>query len=313
MNNTATHIENVISDPLTQARALVLPSREAMLQRAASVQRFWDGNTALLTQAWQAWEANGESPSITPDVSWLDPTLRDAVEQAWQDPSKEIAVKDLWQEVLPGVFQAQFFDMNKLADLRDYLDAVADAGIPTRPPYGIALNRHGAMLDPRSTGYLAAPAFQAFYHTLMDRFMRPIARLMFPGVMGYDSQTFGFSIQYQPGMDTSLQPHTDASAATLNINMNLPGECFTGSEVDFYDQTSGKVERTIFKPGAAMIHRGNIPHAAQPITSGTRSNMVLWLYGDRGQIPLNTSADNAMLAQERWVHLDAKKDDIAPF
>ena len=126
----------------------------------------------------------------------------------------------------PGVYTAQFFNPEKLSDLRDYLAKAADSGIPVRPPYGIALNRFGAMLDERSEGYLAAPSFQAFYQTLMDRYMRPVARLLFPDITGYDTQTFGFSINYQAGVDTSLRLHTDASAATLNINMNLPGEEF---------------------------------------------------------------------------------------
>ncbi|WP_218870160.1 hypothetical protein [Psychrobacter sp. BI730] len=96
------------------------------------------------------------------------------------------------------------------------------------------------MLDARSSGYLAIPNFQAFYHKVMNQYMRPIARLLFANVYGYDTQTFGFSIQYQPTGDTSLQLHTDASAVTMNINLNLPGEDFTGSEVDFVDRHLGK-------------------------------------------------------------------------
>ena len=111
------------------------------------------------------------------------------------------------------------------------------------------------MLDPRSEGYLAAPGFQALYRELMDKYTRPIARLLFPEVMGCDTQTFGFSIQYQAGLDTSLRLHTDASAATLNVNLNLLGEAFTGSEVDFYDPYTGRVSRLTFKPGTAMLHR----------------------------------------------------------
>ena len=168
------------------------------------------------------------------------------------------------------------------------MDRVADAGIPLRPPYGIVLNRGGAMLDPRSEGYLAAPTFQAFYQDLMDRYMRPIARLAFPEVYGYDSQTFGFSIAWQAGKDTTLRPHTDASSVTLNINLNLPGEDFSGSAVRFFDQESRKVESLTFEPGTAMIHRGHVAHASEPITEGERHNFVLWLYGERGQTPYST-------------------------
>jgi len=153
MNKTATQVNQMASNPLAHARALTLPSRESMLQRAPSVKHFWDSNSPLLTAAWKVWE-DQEAPGIKLGAHLLDAKLRDAVEQAWQDPDQELAVKDLWEEVSPGVYQAQFFDPQRLAELSHYLKAVAEAGIPTRPPYGIALNRHGAMLDPRSEGYL---------------------------------------------------------------------------------------------------------------------------------------------------------------
>jgi len=251
--------------PLERARALVLPSREAMLVRDPSVQQFWDNNRQLLIDAWAQWEQSEKASLLMPDDSLLDAKLRSAVRQTWDDPTKDIAVKDLWEEVSSDVFQCQFFDPKRLSELRNYLNELTDANIPLRPPYGIALNRKGVMLDRRSEGFLGAPSFQAFYRELMDKYMRPISRLLFPEVMGYDQQTFGFSIQYQPGMDTSLQPHTDASAATLNINLNMPDETFTGSEVDFYDATQGKANRLTFEPGMAMLHRGNVPHTAQAI------------------------------------------------
>ena len=310
---TTTHKEQLL-DALHRAQHLTLPTRQAMLQRAPEVSDFWQSNRQLLEEAWQLWDTNPQTRIHKPDTFLLDSKLRHAVEQAWQDPSKEQAVKDLWTEVSPGVFQAQFFDPEKLHLLRDYLAAAAEAGIPTRPPYGIALNRHGAMLDARSEGYLAAPSFQHFYQTLMNNYMRPIARLLFPNIIGYDSQTFGFSIQYQAGVDTSLQPHSDASAATLNINMNLPDESFTGSEVDFYDHQTNQVNRLSFTPGSAILHKGSVPHATQPILSGSRSNMVLWLYGERMQIPMAHQAQTLPLdAAERWQIPKTAADQYAPF
>lgn len=297
---------------LAKAKALVLPTRQEMLDRAPSVQRFWLDNRNLLEQAWLQWESDNTSslPSLTDTV--LDKSLKEAVEQAWLVPRSESAVRDLWHEVSPGVYKAPFFDPEKLAPLRDYLEQVADAEIPLRPPYGIALNRHGAMLDARSEGYLAAPEFQKLYQQLVDRYLRPIARMLMPEVMGYDSQSFGFSIQYQAGMDTSLRLHTDASAVTMNINMNLPGENYKGSEVDFYDAQTGRVNRLIFEPGTAMIHRGNIAHAAQPIREGERSNLVLWLYGEGMQIP-HHQIDEAIEPEKRWTTPTTPKDQVAPF
>jgi len=298
---------------LQAARALALPSREAMLHRAPSVQHFWDSNSELLRNAWREWEESEQGGAFTLDSSLYDKRLRDAVLQAWEDPNKELAVKDLMQEVAPDVFMFQCFDPERLSELRGYLEAVWDAQIPIRPPYGIVLNRRGAMLDRRSEGYLAAPGFQAFYRELIDSYMRPISRLLFPEIMGYDSQAFGFSIFYTPDTDASIRPHTDASSVTLNINLNLPEEKFTGSEVDFYDQLTGQKIGLTFEPGTAMLHRGSVAHAARPITSGERTNFVLWLIGERGRLPRQDAQRVAIDASERWIESTVAQDDYAPF
>lgn len=311
---------------LAQARALSLPTREASLKREASVSQFWKSNRNLLEEAWAEWEMENKDNLLVPDVTLLDQRLRQAVNEAWENPEKENAVADLWEEIIPGVYSAQFFDLGRLAEFRTYLEDVVNSQIPKRAPYGIQLNRYGMMLDPRSEGHLAAPNFQAFYNEMMDCYMRPIARLLL-GTYGYDNQTFGFSIQYNPDKDKDLHAHTDASAATLNININLPDEEFTGSVVDFYDKTLGKTVQTKFEPGKAIIHRGNVPHATHPITSGQRSNLVVWLYGDRMQIPRgstssygsvgNTSSKvdttENITARQRWSLPDGSKDSIAPF
>ncbi|MEL6688141.1 MAG: 2OG-Fe(II) oxygenase [Pseudomonadota bacterium] len=299
---------------LEKARTVSRPTRDAMLQRAPSVHRFWNENEKLFEEAWREWESHSGHNDIALDHSLYAPALREAIETSWQDPTQELSVKDLWTEVFPNVFKAQFFDPEKIHILRDYMDRVADADIPLRPPYGIILNRGGAMLDPRSEGYLAAPTFQAFYKDLMNRYMRPISRLLFPEVYGYDSQTFGFSIAWQAGKDTTLRPHTDASSVTLNINLNLPGEDFSGSAVRFFDHDRGKIESLHFEPGTAMIHRGHVAHASEPITEGERHNFVLWLYGERGQIPYqHDQGPKPAPAEARWTIPDTPSDGFAPF
>ena len=299
---------------LKKARTVTRPSREAMLHRDPSVNRFWNDNEQTFEAAWTEWENDNGHNGVVLDSSLYAPALRRAIEEAWKDPTKELAVRDLWREVFPNVYKAQFFDPEKLPVLRDYLERVAEADIPLRPPYGIVLNRGGAMLDPRSEGYLAAPTFQTFYQELMDIYMRPVARLLFPDVYGYDSQTFGFSIQWQAGKDTKLQPHTDASSVTLNINLNLPGENFSGSAVRFMDADSRKVESLTFEPGTALIHHGRVPHASEPITEGERHNFVLWLYGEGGQIPYqHGSVGEPVSAKQRWTIPEVSSDGFAPF
>ena len=304
----------MFANQLQLARALELPTRQAMLYREPAVQNFWINNTDLITNAWSEWEATSiDSSTFTLDDTLLDKNLREAVKQAWEDPSKELAVKALLHEVAPDVFQFQFFDPERLAVLRGYLEQVWNSQIPMRPPYGIVLNRRGAMLDSRSEGYLAAPSFQAFYNEILNTYMRPISRMLFPEVMGFETQTFGFSIYYEPNTDSSIRPHTDASTVTLNINLNLPGEEFTGSQVDFYHPYTGNIKSLTFKPGTAMLHRGNIAHAAKPITSGERTNFVLWLYGERGRLPAQGAPRIPVDAKQRWTNPNKPNDGYAPF
>ena len=153
-------IQDMTQAALERARAIERPTREAMLQRAPEVGQFWHDNQELFKDAWKEWE---QTNSTALDNSVYDSRLRAAVEGAWNDPATEGAVKDVWEEVFPGVYKTQFFDPDRLSVLRSYMDNVADAGIPLRPPYGISLHRGGAMLDPRSEGHLGAPAFQTFY------------------------------------------------------------------------------------------------------------------------------------------------------
>lgn len=302
------------TDLLGKARTVLRPTRDETLQRAPSVNRFWNDNESVFEEAWRAWEEQGGLGGVTLDRSLYDPELRGAVEKAWDDPATEHIVQDLWTEVFPGVYEAQFFDPEKLANLREFLNRVADADIPLRPPYGLVLNRGGAMLDPRSEGYLAAPAFQKFYRDLMDHFMRPIARMLFPDVYGYDSQTFGFSIQWQAGKDTTLQAHKDASSVTLNINLNLPGEAFSGSAVRFMDPATKSVKDLTFAPGKALIHHGSALHASKPITEGERHNFVLWLYGQNGQTPYPHGHPGSFAsASDRWTVPQVPSDNFAPF
>ena len=297
---------------LQKAQTLKLPSQAAMLYRESSVQHFWDANKSTLVDAWVEWEKTQEN-SFLLNGSLFDERLREAVTQTWQDPSKELAVQDLLTEVAPDVYQFQLFNPNKLIELRTYLENAWNAKVPLRPPYGIALNRGGAMLDKRSEGYLAAPSFQAFYQEVLDVYMRPISRLLFPEIIGFDSQTFGFSINYKPTTDNSLRPHTDASAVTLNVNLNVPGQEFTGSSVDFFDQSNEQMIPVKFTPGSAMLHRGSVVHSAQPIQSGERTNFVLWLFGDRGQIPLSNTERPTIPACERWTKTQSHADNYAPF
>ena len=71
--------------------------------------------------------------------------------------------------------------------------------------------------------------------------MRPLGRLFFPDYIqeADDSESFGFSIQYQAGKDQSIREHSDASALTFNINIDLSNG-FSGSLLYFRNPETGE-------------------------------------------------------------------------
>ena len=49
-----------------------------------------------------------------------------------------------------------------------------------------------------------------------------------------------------------------------------------------------------------LTHRGSEPRAALPITSGERSNLVVWLFGKDGHSSNMFTYDEPMSREERW-------------
>jgi len=102
----------------------------------------------------------------------------------------------------------------------------------------------------------------------------------------------------------SLQPHSDASAVTMNINLNLEDKHFTGSEVDFVDRQLGQIKRAIFKPGMALIHRGSVPNASQLL------QLRIWLDKNLEQSTPNQLLHNTMsYTLNQWTKLDTYLED----
>jgi len=327
---------NKATPALDKARGLQLPSREEILRRDPKVYDFWNDNDALVEEAWKEWETtSGSNNKALPklDESLIHPKLRTVVDSIWKSvqagdfekvAAQDLILKelDLWEEVAPGVYSVQFLDLGEIHKLRQWFDAAAESGIPIRPPYGIVLNRKGFMIDPRSVGYWAAPGFQAFYKDiLIDSYIRPISRLFFPDsiVATDDSESFAFSIQYQVGGDESIRHHTDASTVTFNINLDSE-QVWTGSSLYFWESLNdggGETRRyTVdWAPGKGIMHLGRTLHAALPIESGIRNNIVVWTMGKDGGRgyggpPLMTTEDGKyhedyqLTREERWTKPD---------
>jgi len=294
--------------------------------------------------------SGGGGSHLGEDGDFIDPALSSALEDAFDDPSEETeaALKSLWTDSdhesgrpLPrGVYAARLLTESGVSRIRGLLDAAASSGIPARRPNG--MNRRGVIVDPNVDGAVSPKSLvELVEEQLIGRVVRPVGRMLFPDRIGCDddSEYFGFTIRYdgdddggevrgeeegrangKEPRDLELREHRDASIVTLNVNLNLPEEGYSGSEVYFRaypsdeptamangdGETHGGTVR--FSPGMAIIHLGAHRHGSMPISDsggedsgGKRYNLVIWLFGRDGDVRISPYAkEDQMNVLERW-------------
>lgn len=291
---------------LKRARELEAPA--ALTESGGETEgvEFWNEHANLLRKAWLEWEREqeGSLPNLNDDTIY-EPELRSAVKAAWKDPSKEGEVRSLWEEIVPNVYTCQLLQPDRIADIRAYIDAASNAGIPTRRPNG--MNRYGLILDPSTEGAVMIEGLDKFYQNLVNEYIRPLGRLFFPEYMqpADDAESYAFTIRYKEGEDVQLREHSDASLITMNINLNIPSRQnetnYEGSILYFVDEETGEHHEVKFQAGMAVLHRGMIRHAAQPIVQGERTNLVVWLFGQHGYVRFVPYEEHErMTPRQRW-------------
>ena len=232
---------------------------------------------------------------------------------------QQLLREDLFEELAPGVwgtrrlFTAQF-GADMLAELRRQ----AGAGIPLRRPNG--MNRYGTILGDVGFGAVLAG--------LAAKYVRPLAEALFPAAVGAGdaAEQYAFAIRYKVGEDVALAEHRDASVATLNLCLGT--DAFEGGGLEFVqpqpetqpqkrqrprqpgappqDAPPAHPRRTTtahlaWEPGLAILHLGQLRHAALPLTSGERANMVVWLHAAHGVVRVAPYEPSEQLsARERW-------------
>lgn len=304
------------SGALVQARKLVTPVPTATVGGEYEHAEFWQEHANVLTRAWREYGLRNDSlASLRP--GFVEPHLEAAVAAAQANPSfeAEAAVRSLWKQVAPGVWSAQLLVPAVIAELKQELAHLTSAGIPLRRPNG--MNRYGIILDPE----VGVPTLDGLVSGMVQEYARPIAAMLFPDTLRHSDTTesFVFTIRYKAGEDVSLAEHRDASVATLNLNLNVDineasnenwsarqgsesVDQYSGSELQFVDEDDPSVHHTVrFEPGMAILHKGSLRHAAKPIETGERQNLIIWLFGDDGQVriaPYETSEQ--MSVAERW-------------
>ena len=292
--------------PLERARQLQAPVATSTLHGETEGSDFWANHSAVLKEAWKEWESQQDLPDLTIH-DLVNNTLRAAVQAAWNDPRKEDAVKQLWTEVVPNnVYKCQLFHPHSIHKIRQHVDRASyNSNIPIRRPNG--MNRYGLILHPSddTDGSVVLQQFNSFFSSLLTEYARPMGRALFPAYVSRngedDAHAYAFTIRYKEGEDVTLQEHSDASLYTMNINLNLPKEDYEGSSLYFVDTTTGVHTNVTLESGVALLHLGMTRHAALPIQGGSRTNMVVWLYGKHGDVRIAPYDTHERLSRkERW-------------
>jgi len=221
-----------------------------------------------------------------------------------------------------SVYKSELLTEEGIRWVRSHLDKVDKSGLPTRRPNG--MNRKGYIIDDVKCtqedyvpGAVCFNPLSQFVNELVRQYVRPMGRLLYPEFVHVkdDIETFAFTIRYdgksptnttrildqyhEDGTDidelpivkdVELAQHRDASVVTININLNLPEENYSGSSLFFVNEQNGQNEikgklslvNVTMDSGSALLHRGAVPHGAYPIHEGCRHNLIIWLFGHDG-------------------------------
>lgn len=331
--------KNSISS-LEQARALQAPQVISKMGGELDHLDFWNGHYILLQNAWKEWEflmqneggirSNGHFPLLNED-NMMDPLLKNQIRQLWTEPSVqgELDLQErFWNEPIRGVHTcASLFSLQGIRFFRQHLALMRQAGIPTRRPNG--MNRNGFVLDDETEGGVTYSEMDDFRGWLVDDYLRPLGRMFFPEYIGSDDDesSYAFTVHYQhddgslngtakgdlgarntttaANRDVRLKEHSDASAITINVNLNLPGEEseYDGPQLLFLDGTDELSQRRELElqPGMVVLHRGLHRHQALPIQKGERHQLIIWLFGKDGYVRVAPyEAEEQLAVTERW-------------
>ena len=158
-----------------------------------------------------------------------------------------------------------------LSEIASFKSTSAPRGKPN------SMNNHGVLLH--ELGFT-----RAWTDPFMFDYICPLAELIFPGPGSALNAHRAFTVEYEKGKDEELSTHYDDAEVTLNVCL---GKDFKGGDLIIYGRKRTAQHRLESKaphavrvphvPGRAVLHLGSAMHRAEPIVSGTRVNLVLWM------------------------------------
>ncbi|KAI4374485.1 hypothetical protein MLD38_012473 [Melastoma candidum] len=192
--------------------------------------------------------------------------------------NSEEGYRSIMSEPSPGIFTFEIFQPRfcelLLSEVENFEKWVTEAKFRIMRPN--TMNKFGAVLDDFG--------LEIMLEKLMENFVRPISKVLFPEVGGSTLDSHhGFVVEYGKDRDVDLAFHVDDSEVTLNVCL---GKQFSGGELFFRGVrcdkhvNTGSHQEEIFdychEPGRAVLHRGRHRHGARATTSGHRINLLLW-------------------------------------
>jgi len=296
------------STALQRARELAPPAVEQTENGEYEGAGWWSEHDALLREAWR--EYGTKHPSLYAydeafRTRYFQPQLLSAFERA-KTAHDEVALRSLFRTGAPNVpMTSQMFTPLFTMELREELEHLSASGIPRRRPNG--MNRYGAILSDAEGSLSFSTMLDGLTHDLL----MPVALMLFPeAALPSDiDHTYGFVVSYQQGKDVSLKEHTDASVVTLNLCLHKANVTGTGDlEFQPYVPWGNKLaqsgrgsSKVSFEAGDALFHHGQHRHAALPLLSGERLNLILWLHGKWGTVRVAPyGAPQQTTPAQRW-------------
>eukprot|EP01064_Diplonema_japonicum_P008607 TRINITY_DN16054_c0_g1_i1.p1 TRINITY_DN16054_c0_g1~~TRINITY_DN16054_c0_g1_i1.p1 ORF type:complete len:427 (+),score=47.64 TRINITY_DN16054_c0_g1_i1:383-1663(+) len=196
------------------------------------------------------------------NAEWFSPVFLKAVQQS--------DFSTLFNEAVPGKVWTFPVLSEKACDLiLNEVDGFNSTGLPcTRPN---SMNNYGVVLSDIGMGDMVRTLFKNYFHE--------ISSALFPGPGSDCNTNHSFTVRYRTDEDLGLDMHTDDSDVTVNICL---GKDFEGAGLHFcgfIDEADHRKspKQVRHRKGHCLMHRGNLRHGADNITSGERQNLIIWM------------------------------------
>eukprot|EP01132_Coremiostelium_polycephalum_P002239 gene2239-2761_t len=204
------------------------------------------------------------------EKSFIDPIRSYRVSN---DPSILLSALDKLTDT--KIYSLKIFNMGFCQKLMEEIEHFKKSGLPTARPN--SMNNYGVVLD--------EVGFVNFFREFRENYLRYYTSILFPDYYGAELDSHhSFVVQYKMDKEKELGFHFDESHLTVNLCL---GTNFTGGSLYFkgilnQPETHDEYFEFNHVPGTALLHIGIHRHGAQSLTSGERTNLILWLRNTHG-------------------------------